>query len=80
VVDTGSTTFKYWVGTSRHDIIAELITFIREQYCERVSIKRVRELRIKIQNETRIINSRTVHPKLGLDYENHKILIRYAKP
>ncbi len=40
-------------------IIAGLITYLllaiycREQHNEKVSIKRVRELRIKIQNETR---------------------------
>ena len=44
-------------------ILAGLITYLllaiycREQHNEKVSIKRVRELRIKIQNETRIAHS-----------------------
>jgi len=44
-------------------ILAVLITYLllaiycREQHNEKVSIKRVRELRIKIQNEIRIASS-----------------------
>jgi hypothetical protein len=66
-------------------IISGLITYLllaiycREQYNERVSIKRVRELRIKIQNETRIANSCTAYPKLGPDSENQNTSNRYAK-
>jgi IS4 transposase len=66
-------------------IISGLITYLllaiycREQYNERVSIKRVRELRIKIQNETRIANSGAAYLKLGPDSENHNISNRYAK-
>ena len=47
-------------------ILAGLITYLllaiycREQHNEKVSIKRVRELRIKIQNEIRISSSRIV--------------------
>jgi hypothetical protein len=47
-------------------ILSGLITYLllaiycREQHNEKVSIKRVRELRIKIQNETRIASSSTV--------------------
>lgn len=49
-------------------ILSGLITYLllaiycREQHNEKVSIKRVRELRIKIQNETRIASSSTVSP------------------
>jgi len=44
-------------------ILSGLITYLllaiycREQHGEKVSIKRVRELRIKIQNETRVANN-----------------------
>jgi len=49
-------------------ILAGLITYLllaiycREQHNEKVSIKRVRELRIKIQNETRITKNGTGGP------------------
>lgn len=65
-------------------IISGLITYLllaiycREQHNERVSIKRVRELRIKIQNETRIANSRTVYSNSGPNFENHLISNCYA--
>ena len=114
---------KYWVATSRFDLIAEqialiyklrwdiekffawwkrhlrvyhliarsnyglmvqilagLITYLllaiycREQHNEKVSIKRVRELRINIQNEIRIASSGIVESNL----ENHAISDRYA--
>ena len=50
-------------------ILAGLVTYLllaiycHEQYKERVSIKRVRELRIKIQNEAREINYNEPEPK-----------------
>ena len=62
-------------------ILAGLITYLllaiycREQHNEKVSIKRVRELRIKIQNETRITKNGTGGP----DLKNYKISERYAK-
>ena len=62
-------------------ILAGLITYLllaiycREQHNEKVSIKRVRELRIKIQNETRITKNGTNEPNL----QNYKISKRYAK-
>ena len=65
-------------------ILAGLITYLllaiycREQHNERVSIKRVRELRIQIQNETRIANSRMAYPNPEPDFENHKISNCYA--
>jgi hypothetical protein len=61
-------------------ILAGLITYLllaiycREQHNEKVSIKRVRELRIKIQNETRIANNGIA----GSNYENHSIANCYA--
>ena len=51
-------------------IVSGLITYLllaiycREQHNEKVSIKRVRELRIKIQNETRITKNGTGGPDL----------------
>ena len=62
-------------------ILAGLITYLllaiycREQHNEKVSIKRVRELRIKIQNEIRIASSGVV----GSNFENHGISNCYAK-
>ena len=61
-------------------ILSGLITYLllaiycREQHNEKVSIKRVRELRIKIQNETRIASSSTV----SSISENDKISNSYA--
>jgi len=61
-------------------ILAGLITYLllviycREQHNEKVSIKRVRELRIKIQNEIRIASSGAV----GSNFENHGISGCYA--
>jgi len=61
-------------------ILSGLITYLllaiycREQHNEKVSIKRVRELRIKIQNETRIASSSTV----SSISENDKISSSYA--
>ncbi len=61
-------------------ILAGLITYLllaiycREQHNEKVSIRRVRELRIKIQNETRIANNGIV----GENLENHGISNCYA--
>ncbi len=61
-------------------ILASLITYLlfaiycREQDNEKVSIKRVRELRIKIQNEIRIASSGIV----GSNFENHGISNCYA--
>jgi len=62
-------------------ILAGLITYLllaiycREQHNEKVSIKRVRELRIRIQNETRITRNGTNGP----DLKNYKISKCYAK-
>jgi hypothetical protein len=61
-------------------IIAGLITYLllsiycREQHNEKVSIKRVRELRIKIQNETRSTRNGTV----DLDFKKSDISKVYA--
>ena len=66
-------------------IISGLITYLllaiycREQHNERVSIKRVRELRIKIQNETRITNSRMAGQHQGPNPENPNLSDCYAK-
>jgi len=62
-------------------ILAGLITYLllaiycREQHNEKVSIKRVRELRIKIQNETRMAKNGTGE----LDLKNFEISECYAK-
>ena len=62
-------------------ILAGLITYLllaiycREQHNEKVSIKRVRELRIKIQNETRMAKNGTSEPNL----KNFELSICYAK-
>ena len=62
-------------------ILVGLITYLllaiycHEQHNEKVSIKRVRELRIKIQNEIRIASSGIV----GSNFENHGISNCYAK-
>ena len=61
-------------------IIAGLITYLllaiycREQHNEKVSIKRVRELRIKIQNETRSNGNGAV----DRDLKNYDISKVYA--
>ena len=61
-------------------IFAGLITYLllaiycREQHNEKVSIKRVRELRINIQNEIRVASSTEV----GSNLENHAISYCYA--
>ncbi|MBK5102157.1 MAG: IS4 family transposase [Desulfobacteraceae bacterium] len=61
-------------------ILAGLITYLllaiycREQHNEKVSIKRVRELRINIQNEIRIASS----SEDGSNFENHAISSCYA--
>ena len=61
-------------------ILSGLITYLllaiycREQHNEKVSIKRVRELRIKIQNETRSANNHIASP----NFENHIISNCYA--
>ena len=61
-------------------ILAGLITYLllaiycREQHNEKVSIKRVRELRIKIDNEIRNATSNGVGPT----FENQKISNSYA--
>jgi hypothetical protein len=61
-------------------ILAGLITYLllaiycREQHNEQVSIKRVRELRIKIQNEIRIATCDTA----GSSHEKHGISSHYA--
>jgi hypothetical protein len=61
-------------------ILAGLITYLllaiycREQHNEKVSIKRVRELRIKIQNELRTSEGNG----LGTDFENQEFSTPYA--
>ena len=61
-------------------ILAGLITYLllaiycREQHNEQVSIKRVRDLRIKIQNEIRIASS----DMAGSSFEKYGISSRYA--
>lgn len=66
-------------------ILSGLITYLllaiycREQHNEKVSIKRVRELRINMQNETRIANNHIVSPNPEPNFENHQISNCYAK-
>jgi len=66
-------------------ILSGLITYLllaiycREQHNEKVSIKRVRELRIKMQNETRIANDHIVSPNPESNFENNQIPNCYAK-
>jgi hypothetical protein len=63
-------------------ILAGLITYLLlaiycyQQYNEKVSIKRVRELRIKIHNETRMFDSNTANSKF---FKEQKPLYSYAK-
>ncbi len=65
-------------------ILSGLITYLllaiycREQHNEEVSIKRVRELRIRIQNETRVANSHMAYPNPGPYFENPQISNCYA--
>jgi len=65
-------------------VLSGLITYLllaiycHEQHNEKVSIKRVRELRIKIQNETRIANSHMACPNPGPNSEHHQISDCYA--
>ena len=65
-------------------ILSGLITYLllaiycRKQHNEKVSIKRVRELRIKIQNETRIANNLVARPNCESTSENHQISNCYA--
>ena len=65
-------------------ILSGLITYLLlaiyccEQHNEKVSIKRVRELRIKIQNETRTANNHMASPNLESNAENHQIPNCYA--
>ena len=60
-------------------ILSGLITYLllaiycHEKHNERVSIKRVRELRIKIQNETRMINQKPT-PNYEPIFENNEII------
>ena len=66
-------------------ILAGLITYLllaiycHEQYNERVSIKRVRELRIKIQNETRKLHEKipkkTKKKKTSTEFSNEQLLL-----
>jgi hypothetical protein len=63
-------------------ILAGLITYLLlaiycyQQYNEKVSIKRVRELRIKIQNEIRTFDSNTTNSKI---FKEQKPFFSYAK-
>lgn len=65
-------------------ILSGLITYLllaiycREHHNEKVSIKRVRELRIKIQNETRIANNNMPGPNFHSNLENNKFSNCYA--
>ena len=65
-------------------ILSGLITYLllaiycREQHNEKVSIKRVRALRIKIQNETRITSNHIANPNSESNFENHQISNCYA--
>jgi len=66
-------------------VLSGLITYLllaiycRQQHNEKVSIKRVRELRIKIQNETRNANSSIARPNSEPSFESHIISDCYAK-
>jgi len=66
-------------------ILSGLITYLllaiycREQHNEKVSMKRVRELRIKIQNETRIANHHIAKPNIEINFENYQISSCYAR-
>lgn len=67
------------IARSKHglmvQILAGLITYLllaiycHEQHNEKVSIKRVRELRIKIQNEVRNLDSNLDHSKNGKQHQ-----------
>ena len=65
-------------------ILGGLITYLllaiycRQQHNEKVSIKRVRELRIKIQNEAHIGNSPIASQNLKPNVENHRNSNCYA--
>ena len=65
-------------------ILSGLITYLllaiycRQQHNEKVSIKRVRELRIKIQNEARIGNNPIASQNLKPNVENHRKSNSYA--
>jgi hypothetical protein len=65
-------------------ILSGLITYLllaiycREQHNEKVSIKRVRELRIKIQNETRAANKNMSTPNFDPNFEKQKTSNCYA--
>jgi len=65
-------------------ILSGLITYLllaiycRQQHNEKVSIKRVRELRIKIQNEAHIGNSPIASQNLKPNVENHRKPDSYA--
>ena len=65
-------------------ILSGLITYLllaiycRQQHNEKVSIKRVRELRIKIQNEAHIGNSPIASQNLKPNVENHRKSNSYA--
>jgi hypothetical protein len=66
-------------------ILSGLITYLllaiycHKQHNEKVSIKRVRELRIKIQNETRMILNQQVDQDFAYSPKNNKISGCYAK-
>jgi hypothetical protein len=74
------------IARSKHglmvQILAGLITYLllaiycHQNYNEKVSIKRVRELRIKIQNELRDIDSNSVDLK---NFKEQNLLHSYAK-
>lgn len=55
-----------------------LAIYCRKQHNEKVSVKRVRQLRIKIQDETRITNNHIVSPNFESKFENHQISDCYA--
>ena len=61
-------------------ILSGLITYLllaiycHEQHNEKVSIKRVREFRIKIQNEARMINNQEAPPKFNPDRDETNLI------
>jgi hypothetical protein len=65
-------------------IVSGLITYLllaiycRKQHSEKVSIKRLRELRIEMQNETRIANRAKACPNPGPCFEDHQTSNCYA--
>ena len=80
---SATSAFTHLIARSEYglmvQILSGLITYLllaiycHEKHNERVSIKRVRELRIKIQNETRMINQKPT-PNYEPIFENNEII------